>query len=166
MKPIYILEKERINKYYVTDVVIVDIVCPRANIQKMLSKLPGKFISKERTSPYGHNAGEIYLVKVQIRLGDILSHLRLADRIKFLTAENYSQFREEAGWGKNVYQLKVTKLYLFGDCGKYIDYKSLNYTPYYNKRGREILLPNKPYNDFGKKRYVCNAGVWYSNKEY
>lgn len=167
MKAIFILKDKKIKLYHYTDMVIVDVVCPRANIQSMLKTLPAKFISKEKIIlPYSHYAGETYLVKLKIRLGEIVNYLSLANNINVLNAENYSQFRDVAGWQIDVYQLQINKLYLFGDCGKYIDYKSLTHTSYYNKNGRKILLPNKPYNDFGKKRYVCNAGEWYSNKEY
>lgn len=116
--------------------------------------------------PYKHHAGETYSVKLKITLREVVKYLTPAISLDVLKADNYNQFRDVADWQVDVYQLKIDKLYLFGDCGKYIDLKSLTHTSYYNKFGRQILFPNKHYNNFGDKRYVCNAGVWYSNKKY
>lgn len=43
MKAIFILTDKKIKLYHYSDTVMVDIVCPRANIQNMLTTLGGAF---------------------------------------------------------------------------------------------------------------------------
>lgn len=145
----------------------VSVICPQKNIQKMLNVTNARFISKKETQvQYNHNAGQLFEVEIKVQFSKIEKHLRTNS---YYNAENQQAYVEMIAVNGRVYNLdclenKVTGIYEFGNCASF---SQLHYASYYtSKSGRTIELNNNERTDFGKKRYINNAGTWYSNKKY
>jgi len=170
MKTIIIENKVKLINYFTY--LTVDVICPRRNIQNMLDITKAIFISKkEITVNYNHCAGQLFKVVIKVKFSNIEKHLKSGS---VCSADNKNVYLEMIdinrgggmffGTDLNCYENKITGIYEFGNCA---NYTVPNYATYYTSMsGRTIQLNNTERTDFGKKRYVKNAGTWYSNKKF
>ena len=150
----------------------VDVICPRKNIQKMLDQTKAKFISKkEITVNYNHRAGQLFKVVIRVEFSNIEKHLIAGSVFSAKNKDVYIDMLDINMVGNrlfgsdlNCYENKITGIYEFGNCANYTEPNCATY--YTSISGRKIQLNNTEKTDFGKKRYVKNAGTWYSNKKF
>jgi len=138
----------------------------------MLAQTDARFISKKEIAVnYNHRAGQLFEVTIKVQFSKIEKHLKTAS---ISSAENMSTYLDMISVNKlgvtyaytdtNVLENKITGIYEFGDCADYsqADYSSV----YYSKVGKKIKLNKTLRTNFGKKRYVQNNGIWFSNRMF
>jgi hypothetical protein len=175
MKTIVINNKIKLVEDFTT--IEVKVICPKANIQKMLETTKGKFISKNEINlNFNHNAGQVFEVTIKANFKNVEKFLRYQDVYNYRDVENFDSYIEmitinQYGFGgyavstKLCYENIVVALYAFGDCSRLSGNRN-SYTRYYRKDGHSILRCNNDFTNFGEKRYIKTGKGWLSNKAY
>ena len=172
MKAVIIDNKIRLVKE--SDLLNVNIICPARNIQKMINETGCRIISKtDAFLNYKNNAGKVFELNIQVKFSNIEKYLKVET---IWNCENKASYIEMLGvksvgnipyHDSNLPSNFVNSLYAFGNCS-YLGVPSFctEYYPLTNGKVKVIYLNDTQHTDFGKKRYMKNAGTWYSNKKY
>ena len=148
--------------------ILVKVICPKINIQKMLESTEGRFISKKEIAlNYNHHAGTVFEVTIKARFSKVECYLKSDSIYGSDNYEAYSQMTSINGYMLgNCLTNQITSLYAFGDCSELVNWKELAYTKYFRIDGYSILRQNTDFTEKGNKRYIKTNKCWMSNKKY
>lgn len=156
--------------YLCEDHNIIDITLniPERNIQSMIEKTGARILAKKQIIlDFNHRAGYVYACSIRVRFGKIKDFLTKKSLLEANNSKDYINLLYDSrciGYSSSMCFIDKCGLYTFGDCSSYNNYTPSS--PYWYMDGRMIHLNDTFRTNYGKKRYLKNAGRWVSNRKF